>query len=348
VLIFVQFGLLASIVRAAVLVYDQLDFDIMLVSPHYVFINHTGTFPRQRLYQATTQPGVASAVPLYLALPMWQNTHTHLRYRLRMMGFYPYDRVFLLPEPAAQMATLLAPDTVLIDSRSRPECGPLDIGSVTEVERRKVTIGGHYTLGLDLRAIGSIMVSEQNFARILSGYDLDNVHLGLVKVTSGFAPDLVTSNLRRALPPDVIALTRAELALVEQRYWVEATSTGIIFGTGSLLAFLVGAVVMYQVLATDITNHLVEYATLKGLGYSNAFLSSVVVQQALLLAVMGFIPALALSLGVYAVIRRTAYFPIHMTLERLIAVLCLTMLMCTLSALLAVRKVRRADPAELW
>ncbi len=347
-LIFVQFGLLAAIVQAAVLVYDQLDFEIMLVSPHYVFLNHTGTFPRHRLHQAATQPGVARATPLYLALPMWQNAHTRLRYRLRMLGFHPEDAVFLLPEPAAQQAVLRAPDTVLIDSRSRPECGPLAVGSVTEVERRTVTIGGHYTLGLDLRAIGSIMVSAQNFARILPGHDLANVHLGLVKVASGVDPDLMAQHLRQALPPDVLPLTRAALAHVEQRYWVEATSTGIIFGTGSLLAFLVGAVVIYQVLATDIANHLVEYATLKALGYRNTFLSAVVLSQALCLAVMGFPPALGLAFGVYAVIRHTAYFPIHMTLARLVTVLALTVLMCALSALVAVRKVHRADPAELW
>ena len=169
-----------------------------------------------------------------------------------------------------------------------------------------------------------------------------------MRVVPDVAPQVVARHLRRTLPPDVRVLTRGELEELEIRYWTEATATGIIFGTGTIVAFLVGAVVFYQVLASDILNHLSEYATLKALGYKNLDISLVVLQQALFLAVMAFVPALLLSLWVYGAVRQAAYIPVNMSPMRIVLVFGLAVLMGSVSSWVALGKVKHADPAELF
>ena len=132
---------------------------------------------------------------------------------------------------------------------------------------------------------------------------------------------MVAARLRLTLPPDVQIMTRAALQAREARYWIANTAIGIIFGTGTLVAFLVGIVVLYQVLATDVSNHAAAYATLKALGYTNTRIALVVTQQGCLLALLSFVPALALSCGMYEVIRQTAHLWVSMTFQRIVWVL---------------------------
>lgn len=347
-LLFVQLGLRAALLRIAMYVYDRLRYDIVLVSPHYIYIDDAGTFPRSRLYQALAVNGVESAMPFYTHLPVWQNPHTGSRYYVQMLAFHPRDQVFLLPEIAEQLPALRHPDAVLIDRYSRPELGAQDIGVVTELNRHKITIAGQFSLGNGFTAFGTIIVSDQTFSRILHGASLERVNLGLLTIVPGVLSDVVAHRLRHVLPSDVQVLTHSELEVVESRYWMEMTATGIMFNTGVLMAFLVGVVVLYQVLATDVSNRLSEYATLKALGYPNGYMSCVVLQQAFILAVLGFVPALVLTLGIYEVIAKTAHIAIGMTGLRIVIVLNLTVGMCSVSGLIALRKARKADPAELF
>ena len=209
-------------------------------------------------------------------------------------------------------------------------------------------IVGQYTLDMGFGAMGSIITSDQNFARFLHGYPLEDVNLGLLLLAPGATPEMVAARLRLTLPPDVQIMTRAALQAREARYWIANTAIGIIFGTGTLVAFLVGIVVLYQVLATDVANHAAAYATLKALGYTDTRIALVVAQQGCLLALLGFVPALALACGMYEVIRQTAHLWVSMTFQRIVWVLGMVVVMCATSGLIALRKVRKTDPAELF
>jgi len=142
--------------------------------------------------------------------------------------------------------------------------------------------------------------------------------------------------------------TRAELDRVEQNYWVRQTATGKIFSFGVFLTLVVAAVVVYQVLSGDIRDHLSEYATLKAIGYHNRYLTGVVFQEALLLALLGFVPGVFLGLGFYQLLGDWTGLPLQLTLFRGAFVLVLTVLMCFVSGLAAIRKVQTADPAEVF
>jgi putative ABC transport system permease protein len=191
-------------------------------------------------------------------------------------------------------------------------------------------------------------MSAETFSRILGGRSLNYVGLGLIKVKEGADPERVAAELSATLPQDVKALTRDQIVTREKNYWVKTTSLGVIFSLGVLVAVFVGVVFLYQVMSSDIAYRLREYATLKAIGYHQRFLSGIVLRQAILFALFGYLPGLAIALVLYDVTRGMGNLPIGMTLDRVVLVLVAAMAMCCLSGLMALRKVRNADPADLF
>jgi putative ABC transport system permease protein len=347
-LVFLQLGLYASVMRSALQIHEKLAYDVLLVSPEYLNLARTGWFPRQRLQQAADIPGVASAVPFYTGARQWRNPETRRHLRLLVMGFNTRDHVFNLPEIDAAQHELERPDVVFIDRRTRPEFGSQARGTVTEIGPRQVTVAGQYTIGTGFDFYGAAIVSDVNFSRLFEGISLDRVNLGLIRLNRDADSEASAATLRRALPADVRVLTRDQLTAQEQQYWAQETPTGMVFGLGVVLAVLVGVVILYQVLATDIAKHLPEYATLKALGYRDRFLRHVVLLKVLLLVLLAYLPALGLALVLYALIREAANLPVDMNVERAGAVLALSVLMASGTGLSCLRRLRAADPADLF
>lgn len=356
VLIFMQMGFRGSVETTASLLYDALEFDVLLRSPEYLHVAAARTFPRDRLYQAGAVPGVLRVCPLHVGVNHWRNPHTGQRRRILVLGFRPEDPVFRVSEIQRKAASLSSPEFVLIDRQSRREFGPADdrcfgdadIDVTAEAGGRQVRIKGHYSLGGGLAANGGILLNERGFCRICPGRSFDDVSLGLVKLDEGAQPDVVAKLLRDALPNDVELLTRRETIDRETRRWIHETPAGEIFGLGVIVALMVGTAIVYQVLSSDVADHLAEYATLKAMGFSGLFVAGVVLRQAVALALLGFLPGLLLSEGLYRWTTWWAGIPIGMTLGRVVTVLLLTVAMCTISGLGAVRKLQSADPADLF
>jgi putative ABC transport system permease protein len=187
-----------------------------------------------------------------------------------------------------------------------------------------------------------------NFVRIVDHADLDNVNVGLVKLCRGADVAAAKQRLCALLPNDVDVFTRDEINAHEKHHWVVMTSTGFIFGSGAIVAVVVGIAIMYQSLATQVTRNLPEYATLKAIGYTDAQVSWVVLQQAILLSVAGFVPGLGAALLLYEAVRKSDYLPIDMPWTRVFFVFGISLFMAIASGLLALRKVRLADPADLY
>jgi putative ABC transport system permease protein len=114
------------------------------------------------------------------------------------------------------------------------------------------------------------------------------------------------------------------------------------------MGFMVGVIIVYQVLSTDVNDHMAEYATFKAMGYGNGYLLTVVFEEAVILAVLGFIPGMAVSLGLYHLTRNATNLPMYMTLARATFVLVLTIVMCMISGAIATRKLQAADPADIF
>jgi putative ABC transport system permease protein len=203
-------------------------------------------------------------------------------------------------------------------------------------------------LGASFATDGTVITSQENFLRFFPQRSAGQVTLGLIKLEPGADPAAVLAQLQALLPPDTIAATKADYVAYEQAYWAETTPIGVVFGFGTVMAFAVGMVIVFQILATDVSDHLPEYATFKAMGYRDRFLLTIVLEESLILAVLGFVPGLALAMGQYALIRRVASLPIAMTGARFAFVFFLTLLMCSVSGYIATRKLQSVDPADIF
>jgi putative ABC transport system permease protein len=346
-LLFMQLGFLAGVGRTANLVIDALKFNVVLTSTNYVMLTQAQTFPRARLYEAGGNPGVEKVIPLYVSRQNWRNPKARYFRSVVVMGINPSEDVFDNSELEAKQHLLTTPDTVLIDTLTRDDVGPRDPGLVTQVGQINLKIVGDFTIGPGFET-GLIVVSEDTFSRLYGGWPLDRVSLGLLKVRSDADAEKVARDLRNLLPPDVCILTRNQIRENERKYWVTNTSTGIIFYTGVIMAGLFGSVIIYQVLSLEVNSRLPEYATLKAMGYSDSYLALVVLQQAVFLAVLGYIPGFLIGLGIYVLAVQVTNLPISMTWERAAGVFIATLLMCSFSGLMAIRFLRRADPVDLF
>ncbi len=360
VLIFMQLGFLGAVESTATLIYDALEFDLLVRSRQYLHVSDARSFPRKRLYQAASVAGVQSVSPFYIELNQWRNPRSFELRGILTMGVEPDQSIFRVPEISAQQRSLTTPEQLLIDRKTRPEFGPRDrqfgdgdLQVETEIGRQKVRIAGHFELGTGLAANGAVLLNHHGFARISPGRTEDDVSLGLVCVDHPHDPGTLADTAQRlrtamGAASDVEILTREE-ALAEERYfWLRDKSIGIMFQIGVVVAFIVGTAIVYQVLSADVANHLGEYATLKAMGYGKGDLSFIILAQALAMSVLGFIPGWLLAWGLYWFTSQMAGVSISMRVAYFAIVLISSTLMCSLSGWGALRKVHHADPADLF
>lgn len=314
-------------------------------------------FARRRLYQAQAFEGVEAAYPLYTRDgAYWKNPDTKAVRPLRVLAFNPNDPVLNIPEVLAQQAGLKLPWTVIVDEKSRAEVGSRAAGIVTEMAEQQIHVIGTYSMGTDFAsANGNVIMSDQNFLRYFSDLgpdeterDLNTVDVGLLKLAPGADATAIAVALRQRLPNDISILTKPEFVAMELDYWRKNTSIGFIFTLLTTMSFVVGIILVYQILYTDVSEHWIEYATLKAIGYSNRYLLGVVMQQSLILAMLGFVPGYLIALVLYDATTNATGLLMNMTLGRALEILIATVSMCLISGAIAVRKVQAADPAEVF
>lgn len=353
VLIFMQLGFLGSVARTATVVYDRLDADIALISPNYLFLNDPGDFPRARLSQALATSGIASAAPFHVKTMGWLDPREKDPERIRrratmVLGVDPQAIPFADPAVKQAAESLKQPDRFLFDTRSRPEFQPRVAGSAIALDQLNLTLDGTFTMGTGFAAEGAAIMGEGALGQAIGKYDPERVSLGFLKVAPGNDPGAMAASLNALLPADVRAITLGDLKRRERWFWIAEKSIGVIFAMGVAVAFLVGLVVVYQVLLSDIVNQFAEYATLKAMGYTNRQLGGIVLRQATLLSLMGYAPALGISWALYDFTRSLAGIPIEMSWPVAAFVCALSTGMCAVAALLSIRKVQSADPASLF
>ncbi len=356
-LMFMQFGFRDALFESAITFHAKLDGDIFLVSPQSTALIAMKSFPQRRLYQALAFEGVESISPLYIGFGLWKNPDPSQRNTRQIMviGIDPSQQVFLLPKVTENQDKIKDADVILFDDASRPEFGPIkkyfDEGNVveTEIDNRRVKVGGLFTLGASFGADGNIITSDLNFLRIFKTRRQKGIiDVGIIKVKPGTDVQKVVNEMRANLPNDIKVLLRADFVEQERKYWEESTAIGFIFTLGAGMGFIVGIVIVYQILYTDVSDHLPEYATLKAMGYPDFYFLSVVFQEAVILAVIGYIPGFAISSLLYNLARAGTSLPMYMNLAKAITVLTLTFIMCCLSGAIAVRKLSAADPADIF
>ena len=353
-LIMMQLGFRSALFDSAVRYHERYDYDIALFSPDSVFIVRPQPFSIRRLYQARGLEEVASVSPVYIAPAVWKNPWNNDRRSINAIGIDPEDNLLLTPGFGEGRTLLRRQDVVLFDAASRPEFGAVkqsfekDGKVTTEVNDREIEVVGMFSMGTSFGIDGSIITSEDNWLRLFPARSRNDIHLGLIKLVDGADADAVRERLKSMLPEDVLVMTRPQFVAREVKYWNSATPIGYIFAFGAIMGFVVGAIIVYQILFADVSEHLKEYGTLRAMGYANRFVSGIVVQQAAILGLLGYIPGMIVVYFLYAKAAGATHLPLGITTERALTVLGMTLAMCAISALLALRKVRKLDPADVF
>lgn len=353
-LMFAQLGIQAALFDSNTLLNRGLDAEIIIRSAQYRDLSLANTLPRRRLYQIQSLSGVESAEALYVSRAVWKNPQTQRKTELTMVGQSLERPAFHFADVNRNLDLLKQPDTFLFDRLTRGDYAEViqqaEQGQPikTEVGRRTIRVAGLFALGASFATDGTLITSQENFLRFFPERGAGQVTLGLVKVKPDVDPETVLAQIKAILPPDSIASTKQEYVALEQAYWQKTTPIGIVFTFGTVMAFVVGTVIVFQILSTDVNDHMGEYATFKAMGYRDRYLLWIVLEEAIILAALGFVPGLGLALGQYALIRGAAALPISMTLSRLILVFCLTVIMCMASGLIATRRLQAADPADIF
>jgi putative ABC transport system permease protein len=355
VLVFMQLGLRTAMFDSAVRLHRAMDYDLIMLSPRTSFLASTKSFPRNRLYQTLGFEGVDSVSPLYVnSSRYYYEGSPGVHQNVLTIGIDPADESIRIPGVRERLAELRLPDRILLDRLSRIEFAPAvrdmeRVGTVDlQLNERPVTIVGLFDLGTSFGVDGSVITSDLNFRRIFPNRLPGLIELGLIRLEPGADIALVQEAVRNGIPGDVLVLTLEEYVQKEVAYWNGSTPIGYVFTLGAIIGVLVGLIIVYQILFSDVQTHLSEYATLKAMGYTQGYLRNLVFKEAVILSILGFLPALGMSMLLYQQAEQATQLPLAMTIERGVLVFAVTVLMCGFSGMLAIRKLRGLDPAEVF
>ena len=354
ILMFMQLGFRDGLFDASVTAHRLFDADVVLISPRSASSVSMEAFPRRRLVQTLADSDVEGVTPVHWGLMLWRNPETRRNRSILALGFNPDDPFFVDPSLAEKTDALKQKGRILFDQLSRPEFGPIADGYrdgrvvETEIAGNRVRVAGLVSLGTSFGADGNLLTSTETFLDLMPQKPPGAIEVGLVRLKPGVDPEQVVSRLGQRLPKDVLVLTKQGFIDFEQNYWKSSTSIGFIFTLGAAMGFVVGCVIVYQVLYTDVSDHLPEYATLMAMGYRLSHLLGVVVREGFYLAAMGYVPAYLAGQGLYWFVRDATKLPVGMDLSRALTVLVMILVMCMLSSFLAMRRLIDADPAEIF
>jgi len=348
-LMLMQLGFEQAFFDSSLEVIRGLDGDILIESVHKYQFATRDPFPMSDLDTARKVTGVASARPFYADWFdfFWKNPTDGKVFLVRAFGFNPDEPVILFPDVNTNREKLQEANAVLVDRRARRFLGMDTAATETEINGAKTKIVGGFALGPDFVSDGTVVMSDRTFASLLHGAATD-VDVGVIKVHPGEDPKVVQRALRNALPATIAVFTKPELIEFERKFQAAVSSAGPIFAMGTIVGFVVGMLISYQVTYTDLADQLPQYATLKAIGYRTSYLLRVVFEQAAFNALAGWISALLVSILLYRIIGQAALLPLHMTAKIIFVSLGLTLGMCLISAAIAVGRVIKADPAEVF
>jgi putative ABC transport system permease protein len=354
ILMFMQLGFQSALYDSTTRFHQSLQGDLVLISATSKSLGYMNPFSWRRLYQTLGFEGVESISPVYVGFSDWKNPYDGSFRTIYVYGFTIGNPTFNFSDGVQNLEQLKLQENILFDRASRAEYGPVatdfEEGNpvTTELGGKKVNVVGLFALGPSFGADGNVIMSDVNFLRIFPNRKPGEIQIGLIQLKPGVDAEALRDAIAANLPNDVKVLTHQGFVEFEKNYWKTSTAIGFIFTLGVGMGFIVGTVIVYQILYTDVSDHLSEYATLKAMGYKNLYLELVVFQEALILAILGFIPGFSLSLGLYDLAKGATFLPLGMQFGRALLVLVLTIVMCAISGLVAVRRLRHADPADIF
>ncbi len=371
-LVFMQLGFQGAVSHTATNVLSNLDFELVVRSRSYEQLYEPGTVDCELLNRIQSAPGVLLSRPFWVTVQQWRTMQPgdanlvdandaaeSVYLPIAVMSAYAADRPFVAENLNADLARVAGSDMMLIDDSTQADYGPVngknftdgDVGRETEIGGSRFRVVGLYELGTGLAANGAMITNPQGFQRVFPWDVREKASLGLISVDPTDADQTKLAVQRIVCGEDgcvADVLTKEQALEFERQRWLWQTPIGLIFQLGVVLSLLVGAAIVYMILSTDVANRLPEYATLLAMGYSRFYLASIVMTQALALCGLGFALAWVSAEGLYRATTAFSAIPLEMTPVRVMIVAVLGVVMCCVSGLLALRKLWKAEPANLF
>ena len=354
VLVFFQLGLSGGHYDSQKRPIQQFNGTLAVIPRRYTNFGEPAGFPRSRLTQVLGFQGVRGVSPLQLGKLQWLNPETQASTQALVMGVDPGNPALMPSEIGAKRSSLQPHGGVLFDKASKDSAGPvktrLEQGQpfTTELNGQRTSVNGLFQLGLTFAAEINLITSTSNFQSLFPDRDPDEIQIGVVQLQSDADSSDVQSRLNKVLGPSLQVLSIEELQLREVEHWKRNTSFGLIFGLGVLVGFSVGGIVVYQILYSEVGEHISEYATMKAMGYDDRFVVLIIIQESIILASLAFLPSLIVSALLYRVLMQATGLLVVMSLSRAALVFTMTLLLCSGSGWLATAKLRRLDPADVF
>jgi putative ABC transport system permease protein len=361
-LIFMQLGLRAAIFDSAVALHKSLQGDIFLVNPNSTSLIYMAPISARRLNQTLVFKEVDYVTPIYLGWVRFKNPQVRNYWRhIYVIGFDISYNVLHLPGIIENKDKLKLPNVVLFSKSSRSEFGNIEeelkrkgevntelFGLMVPSGYKSIIVRGLFDLDISFGIDGYLVTSDSNFLEIFSGWNKNLMHIGVIKLKKGYEVNQVIAKMKQHLPPDVQVVTKEEFMEKEKNFWDNTTPTSFALTFGVIMGLVVGVIFVYQILHSSVSEHLVEYATLKAIGYKHNYLLSVIFQQSLILALLGYVPGFLISMSIASVFKNATRIPISMDIERALIVLVLTFGMCFISGTIAMNKLKIVDPADIF
>jgi putative ABC transport system permease protein len=363
ILMFMQNGFRNALLDSPVQLLESLDADLVGLSVARYSLPIEQSIPMSLFNRAVSDRALAAATPVFIESARAQvRVSGNTRQPIRVVGIAPPQNEakgwFTYTAIGDAFAKLVAPDSALLDRRTRSTYGfeRDDVEAVkaqsVELVGKTLRIEGLVSIGSDFANNGTLLMTTQTFGNYFPdrarNTPTSRIDLALFKLRTDANPQTVAERLT-ALDPDVWRVTsRQSLIDQEIQFWNRQTPIGMIFFIGSLMGFAVGVIICYQILFNSIHDSLPEFATLKAMGYDNYFFVVLVIKQSLYLSLLGFVPALLVSWGLFELVQWAVGLPMLLNPYRILLVLSLTVVMCLISGLLALRRLLNADPANLF
>ncbi len=350
-LAFVQLGILGSVLNGAVLVYEQLDFDLILISQKSLEFSFTQPFSQQQLYRIQGLKAVDNIASIYLSFADWKNPDTGKPNTIFVIGYEPERYPFKSPDINQKIEAVKQQKTVLFNQNSDFDdfgASSFQTGTITEIREKEVKVGDLFSMSNSFRFNGSVLMSVDNFVEYFPQRSLNDVSLGLIKLKPNVDASLAIKQIQEIIPNDIKVFNHRDIKRKDQYYWLTSTAIGTVILFGTVSSFLIGAIVVYQILSADVTERVPEYGTLKAIGYRNREIINAIINQSSMLGLSGFFVGWILSLPMYDIMRSETALSIYMEPATIVLVFFFTMCTCNFSAVLASRKIMIFDPADIF
>ncbi len=357
-LVTIQTGLQRGFASSSSLLIDNSKADIWVASKKMVHLELTLPLPFERLNQAQKVAGVERAEALILQGMMWRDRDENLG-SITVVGFDPEAQLFS-PWNVTQgkLSDLKKPFSIMVDESSLEGLNLKKVGDWGKLESHKAEVVGLTTETKSLVMGNFVFTSLENANTYINPTlsqltepkklsDTDSITFILIRAKPGENLQSLKQSLEAALP-NTRAFTRAQMAQQTQSYWQERSGIGFILGLGAVVGVIVGVVIVGQILYSSASDHIKEFGTLKAMGASDWVIYSVIVEQAVWMAILGYLPGIALCVGVASWTSATQAILILITPESALIVFGITVLMCVVSAIFAIQKVTRVDPAIVF